>query len=72
MSNYAIFGIGVVVGVFGGIFLLGLAIGIGQFIYFGDGEWGHWTNVSDRPKEIDGCWEKVERQLRVLNGGKRG
>ena len=21
------------------------------------GEWGHWTNVSDGPKEIDGCWE---------------
>jgi len=38
VSNYAIFGIGVVVGVFGGIFLLGMAIGIGQFIYFGDGK----------------------------------
>lgn len=37
MSNYAIFGIGVVVGVFLGIFLLGLAIGVGQFIYFGGG-----------------------------------
>ena len=37
VSNYAIFGIGVVVGVFGGIFWLGLAIGIGQFIYFGGG-----------------------------------
>jgi hypothetical protein len=36
------------------------------------GEWGHWTNVRDGPKEIDSCWEKVERQLRVLNGGKRG
>jgi len=37
MSNYAIFGIGVFIGVFGGIFLIGLAIGIGQFIYFGGG-----------------------------------
>jgi len=37
VSNYAIFGIGVVAGVFWGIFLLGLAIGIGQFIYFGGG-----------------------------------
>lgn len=36
------------------------------------GEWGHWTKVRDGPKELDGCWEKVERQLRVLNGGKRG
>ena len=21
------------------------------------GEWGHWTKESDRPREIDGCWE---------------
>ena len=26
------------------------------------GEWGHWTKESDGPKEIDGCWEKVEWQ----------
>ena len=35
VSNYAIFSIGVIVGIFGGIFLVGLAIGICERIYFG-------------------------------------
>lgn len=38
VSNYAIFSIGVIVGIFGGIFLVGLAIGICERIYFG-GDW---------------------------------
>ena len=46
------------------------------------GEWGHWMKVSDRPKEIDGCWEYEPRKarhddfepvraLRCIDGGKK-
>lgn len=37
MSNYAIFALGVFVGIFAGFFIVGIAVGVGQFIWFGGG-----------------------------------